>query len=97
MFRLDEQVLEDLWLNEKSVAYFVCNNMSYWVLDYKYHYQLDEEIEAKALLDKGYITLETFYSGLKNSRGGISKLTKENFAKYSELDETIVLSTSNLE
>ena len=27
MFRLDEQVLEDLWLNEKSVAYFVCNNI----------------------------------------------------------------------
>lgn len=96
MFRLDEQVLEDLWLNEKSVAYFVCNNMSYWVLDYKYHYQLDEEVEAKALLDKGYITLETFYSGLKNSRGGISKLKKENFAKYLELGETIVLSTANL-
>ncbi len=97
MFRLDEQVLEDLWLNEKSVAYFVCNNTSYWVLDYKYHYQLDEEVEAKALLDKGHITLETFYSGLKNSRGGISKLNKENFAKYLELDETIVLITSNLE
>lgn len=97
MFRLDEQVLEDLWLNEKSVAYFVCNNMSYWVLDYKYHYQLDEEVEAKALLDKGHITLETFYNGLKNSRGSISKLKKENFAKYLELDETIVLSTSNLE
>lgn len=96
MFRLDKQVLEDLWLNEKSVAYFVCDNVSYWVLDYKYHYQLDEEVEAKALLDKGYITLETFYSGLKNSRGGISKLKKENFAKYLELGETIVLSTANL-
>jgi|26BtaG_2_1085354.scaffolds.fasta_scaffold14535_2 hypothetical protein len=96
MFKLDEKLLEELWLNEKSIAYFVCDSVSYWVIDYKYHYQLDEEVEAKALLDKGYITLETFYSGLKNSRGGISKLKKENFAKYLELGETIVLSTANL-
>lgn len=93
---LTEKVIEDLWLNEKSIAYFVCNGISYWILDCKYHYQLDEEIEAKALLDKGYITLELFNNGLKNSRGGISKLNKKNFNQYLALEETIILEKSDL-
>jgi hypothetical protein len=93
---LIEKIIEDLWLNEKSIAYFICNNTSYWVLDYKYHYQLDEEIEAKALLDTGHITLDVFNNGLKNSRGGISKLNKDNFDQYLSLEETIILKQSDL-
>ena len=96
MFIINDKVIEDLWLNEKSIAYFVCNNKSYWVLDYKYHYQLNQEIEAQALLDKGQITLELFNNGLKQSRGGISKLNKSNFSQYLALEETVVLEKSDL-
>ena len=96
MFIVNDTVIEDLWLNDKSIAYFICNNRRYWVLDYKYQYQLDQEIEAKSLLDKGQITLDIFNSGLENSRGGISRLKKYNFNKYLELQETIVLEETDL-
>lgn len=96
MFILSEEIIEDLWLNERAIAYFVCNNKSYWVLDYKYNYQLNQEIEAKALLDKGFITLEVFKNGLKTSRGGISKLNRDNFYQYLALKDTISLERSDL-
>ena len=39
----EDNLLEDLWLNEKSFAYFFVNGKGHWVIDHKYNYHLDLE------------------------------------------------------
>ena len=84
----EDNLLEDLWLNEKSFAYFFVNGKGHWVIDHKYNYHLDLEIQARQLLDFNRIDLATFERGMRESRGGLSKLTKDNVNQYLSQKET---------
>lgn len=94
--KLNNNLFQELWLHNLAIAYFVCDEKSYWVLDHSYNYRLDIESEARASLEKGRITLEIFNRGMKNARGGIPQLKKENFRDYLDLETTTTLLKSEL-
>ena len=96
MFEINNKLIEELWDNKRSIAYFINKSSSYWVLDFTSHYRLDIEYEAKALLKKGHITSEIFNRGLKTARGGIPQLNGDTFEDYLALEETIILKTTDL-
>lgn len=46
MFEINNKLIEELWDNKRSIAYFINKSSSYWVLDFTSHYRLDIEYEA---------------------------------------------------
>lgn len=79
---LNKEVLDDLWSGEKSICFFVSGAKCYWVLDYKYNFPLDAEKDYRAYLDKGHITQAQYEEACRVFRGGILKLTADNFSQY---------------
>lgn len=79
-----EVTLEELWEGEKGICFFVHKECCYWVLDYKYNFSLDAEPDYRGYLEKGRITREQYDASCKSFRGGVLKLTAENFLKYIE-------------
>lgn len=79
---LNKEVLDDLWSGEKSICFFVSGAKCYWVLDYKYNFSLDAEKDYRAYLDKGHITQAQYEEACRVFRGGILKLTADNFSQY---------------
>ncbi|UVL84686.1 hypothetical protein LOY35_03605 [Pseudomonas sp. B21-028] len=78
----DQKLLEDLRDGEKSICFFVNEGVCYWVLDYKYNFSLDAEKNYLGYLDKGYITPEQYAQSCEQFRGGVLKLTSDNFLQY---------------
>lgn len=78
----NQALLEDLLSGEKSVCLFVFLGRCFWVLDERYNFCLDAEKDYRAYLDKGHITQEQFVLACKEFRGGVLKLTVDNFPQY---------------
>lgn len=80
--KLSQAVFDDLWNGERSVCFFVHSGKCYWVIDEKYNFSLDAEKDYRAYLEDGDITLEQYEQSWKIFRGGIIKMTAENFPQY---------------
>jgi hypothetical protein len=93
---VSKSVLEDLWGGEKSVCFFVHSRKCYWVVDEKYNFTLDAEKDYRAYLEDGDITQEQYERSCKNFRGGILKMTSENFLQYLDYSREKILSSSDL-
>ncbi|MCG8296581.1 hypothetical protein [Pseudomonas entomophila] len=93
----NELLSEELWNGEKSVCFFVCKGVCYWVLDYKYNFSLDAEKDYSAYLKRGYITQEQYEQACKEFRGGILKLTSDNFREYLVCSSATIVSKVELE
>ncbi|MFR0718319.1 hypothetical protein ACLUS7_25070 [Enterobacterales bacterium BD_CKDN230030183-1A_HGKHYDSX7] len=91
-----ESVVDELWNGEKAICFFVHSGVCYWVLDDKFNFSLDAEKDYNAYLSKGYITQEQYDLACVSFRGGILKLTNENFLRYLNADERWVLSRQDL-
>lgn len=88
--------VDDLWCGEKSIGFFVHSERFFWVIDYKYNFTLDAGQDFRGYLNKGYITQEQYISACEAFRGGVLKLTADNFLKYLKAEETQVLSRKNI-
>lgn len=93
---LTEEKLDEIFQYIQCIAVFVHNKTHYFIYDAKEHFELDAKIEFDAYLEKGRITKEDYLIGYKNYRNGIWQLKKDNFEKYLELDEAILLSQLDL-
>lgn len=87
---------DDLWGGEKNICFFVHSGACFWVVDDKFNFILDAEKDYRAYLDKGHITQEQYASACMTFRGGVLKLTAENFLKYLRAGERWVLSRQDL-
>lgn len=86
------QALEDeLWNGEKCICCFVHSGQFFWVVDYKYNFCLDAEVDYLAYLEKGHINKTQFIDACNAFRGGLLKLTESNFNEYLRLKSTTVL------
>jgi len=92
----DRNLDSDLWNGERSIGMFVHRTKTYWVIDYKYNFTLDAEADYKAYLAKGHITEEQFLTACKTFRGGVLKLSSDNFLQYLRLDSVIQASPNEL-
>lgn len=79
---VSQSVLDELWHGEKSICFFVRSGKCYWVVDEKYNFSLDAEKDYRAYLEGGYITQDQYEQSCKVFRGGILKMTAENFPLY---------------
>nr|WP_314489734.1 hypothetical protein [uncultured Pseudomonas sp.] len=95
--KLNRASYSDLWDGEKSICFFVYLGQCFWVLDSKYNFCLDAEKDYKAYLEKGHITRDQYFSACKEFRGGVLRLSSENFMKYISGQEGIVFSRSEIE
>ncbi|MDU8359239.1 hypothetical protein [Pseudomonas syringae group sp. J309-1] len=95
--KLSQAVFDDLWNGERSVCFFVHSGKCYWVIDEKYNFSLDAEKDYRAYLEDGDITLEQYEQSCKSFRGGIIKMTAENFPQYLASSSEKTLSSSDLE
>lgn len=86
----------DLWNGEKSICFFVHSGRFFWVVDYKYNFCLDGEVDYLAYLEKGHISKTQFIDACRGFRGGILKLSKDNFSEYLELKSTTILNDRTL-
>ncbi|AKK01313.1 hypothetical protein PHLH5_14080 [Pseudomonas sp. Cab53] len=93
---VSQSVLDDLWRGEKSICFFVHAGKCYWVVDEKYNFSLDAEKDYRAYLDSGEITQEQYEQSCKSFRGGILKMTAENFPQYLGDSSGKILSPSDL-
>ncbi|MBI6856194.1 hypothetical protein YA0002_25885, partial [Pseudomonas cichorii] len=93
---VNQTVFDDLWSGERSVAFFVHSGKCYWVVDEKYNFSLDAEKDYRAYLDDGDITQEQYEQSCKNFRGGILKMTAENFPQYLNDSSKKILSSNDL-
>ncbi len=87
---------EELWNGEKSICFFVHSGKCFWVVDEKFNFSLDAEKEYRAYLEKGYITNEQYSEACVNFRGGILKLTADNFLSYLMGKDRQVLSLEDI-
>ncbi|WP_236190338.1 hypothetical protein [Pseudomonas paraglycinae] len=94
---LNQAVCDDLWEGEKSIGFFVCCGSCFWVVDEKYNFCLDAEKDYRAYLESGDITQEQYELACKNFRGGVLRLTAENFPQYLKASEGKVLSPLELD
>ena len=78
----NQALLNDLLSGEKSVCLFVFLGRCFWVVDEKFNFCLDAEKDYRGYLDKGHITQEQFVLACKEFRGGVLKLTADNFPQY---------------
>ncbi len=93
----DQKLDSDLWSGERSICFFVHESKCYWVIDYKYNFSIDAEIDYRGFLDKGHITKDQFISACESFRGGILKLTEDNFLDYLKGESAWSVSKENLE
>ncbi|QWA30095.1 hypothetical protein [Pseudomonas sp. RC3H12] len=94
--KLSQALFGELWDGEKSICIFVHLGRCFWVVDYKYNFCLDAEKDYRAYLDKGYITKEQYFLACNEFRGGLLKLTSDNFLQYIGGDGREILSQENL-
>ncbi len=92
-----EVVLEELREGEKSICFFVHKGVCYWVLDYKYNFSLDAEPDYRGYREKGRITSEQYNAACEMFRGGVLRLTADNFFKYIEYVGEGVLALNDVE
>ncbi|WP_288739997.1 hypothetical protein [uncultured Rheinheimera sp.] len=76
------KIIEELWSGDKAIGYFIHESKHYWIIDYKYNFCLDGEVEFNAYLKKGRITVEQYNAACASFRGGFLKLKKDNFLDY---------------
>lgn len=93
---MNQSVFDDLWSGERSVCFFVHSGRCYWVVDEKYNFSLDAEKDYRAYLEEGDITQEQYEQSCKNFRGGVLKMTAENFPQYLDDSSEKILSSCDL-
>ncbi|MDH1300253.1 hypothetical protein [Achromobacter sp. GD03932] len=91
-----ESTATELWMGDKGIAFFVHSGMFYWVFDEKFNFSLDAEREYRAYLDKGHINRKQYDAACLSFRGGILKLTADNFLDYLYSGEEKILSSQEL-
>lgn len=89
---INQYLQSELLSGEKCIGFFIHNGVGYWVCDAKYNFSLDAEKDYRAYLEKGHINQAQFDAACIEFRGGILRLTAENFLSYVKLPETTVLS-----
>lgn len=94
---MSQAVFDDLWSGDKSVCFFVHSGKCYWVVDEKYNFSLDVEKDYRAYFEDGYITQEQYEQSCKDFRGGILKMTAENFPQYLNISNGKILSSDDLD
>lgn len=94
--KVNQTVFDDLWNGERSVCFFVHSGRCYWVIDEKYNFSLDAEKDYRAYLEDGDITQEQYEQSCKSFRGGILKMTSENFPQYLDNSSEKILTSSDL-
>lgn len=94
---LNQSVFDDLWNGEKSVCFFVHLGRCFWVVDEKYNFCLDAEKDYRAYLEGGDITQEQYDLACKEFRGGILRMTADNFPQYLQSSNEKILSSFELE
>lgn len=93
---VNKDLLDEVFSGEKSICFFVHEKVCYWVLDDKYNFSLDAEKDYDAYLNKGVITRQQYLQACKEFRGGILKLTSDNFLQYIDSMDGEVLSMQAL-
>jgi hypothetical protein len=93
---VNQSILDELWNGEKSVCFFVHLGKSYWVVDEKYNFSLDAEKDYRAYLDDGEITQAQYDASCESFRGGILKMTADNFLQYLDDSNDKVFSSDGL-
>lgn len=76
------KIIEELWSGDKAIGCFIYEGKHYWIIDYKYNFCLDGEVEFNAYWKKGRISLEQYNTACTSFRGGFLKLKKDNFLDY---------------
>jgi hypothetical protein len=94
---LNQSVFDDLWNGEKSVCFFVHLGRCFWVVDEKYNFCLDAEKDYRAYFEGGDITQEQYDLACKEFRGGILRMTADNFPQYLQSSNEKILSSFELE
>ena len=93
---VSQSVFDDLWNGGKSICFFVHSGRCYWVVDEKYNFSLDAEKDYRAYLEDGEITQEQYEQSCRLFRGGILRMTAENFPQYLSDSSEKVLSLDDL-
>lgn len=89
-------LVEDLWNGDKGICFFVHSGRSFWVADEKFNFSLDAGKDYRAYFDKGHITKEQYDAACSSFREGILNLTANNFLKYLNSKERLILTVQNL-
>ena len=92
----DIQLDSDLWNGERCIGMFIHRKETYWIIDHKYNFTLDAEADYRAYLNKGHINEEQYKIACKEFRGGILKLSDDNFLEYLKLDSVISVNSDEL-
>ncbi|MCV4344078.1 hypothetical protein [Pseudomonas capsici] len=93
---VSQKVFDDLWSGERSVGLFVHSGKCYWVVDETYNFSLDAEKDYRTYLEDDDITQEQYEQSCKNFRGGILRMTAENFPQYLNGSSKKILSSNDL-
>lgn len=94
--RVDQSVFDNLWNGEKSICCFIHAGERYWILDEKYNFTLDADKDYRAYLESGKISQQEYEQCCKSFRGGILKMTAENFPQYLDDSREKILSSMDL-
>ncbi|WP_192558238.1 hypothetical protein [Pseudomonas allokribbensis] len=95
--KVNQTIFDELWNGEKNICFFVCSGKSFWVVDEKYNFTLDAEKDYRAYLDAGSISQEQYELACKAFRGGVLKMTADNFPKYLHDSSEKILSSHDLQ
>lgn len=94
--KVNQAIFDELWSGDKNICFFVCEGKSFWIVDEKYNFTLDAEKDYRAYLNAGSITLEQYELACKEFRGGILKMTADNFPQYLHDSNGRILSSHDL-
>ncbi len=94
---VSQEIFDDLWDGEKSIGFFVHSGKCFWIVDEKCNFTLDVDMSLRASLQNGNITQEQYERSSQKFRGGVVKMTAENFPQYLHDSKEKILSPSDLE
>jgi len=93
---MKQSLIDELWNGEKGICFFVHFGRCFWVVDDKYNFCLDAEKDYRAYLAKGHMTESQYALACQEFRGGILRLTAENFKQYLDQDGDRIFSQKSL-
>ena len=103
--QIDDQLRDSILERESGIAFFVFEKKYYWLIDWREHFNLNQQKNIDALcldknlmayLPKGITIGQYKKQHMEKYRDGISTLTAEQFQKYRDGDSAKVVNTELL-
>lgn len=94
---LNNEVANALFDGNLNICFFISKGKTIWVVDEKFNFSLDAEKDYRAYLEKGHISEIQYLEACKEFRGGLLRLTQNNFDQYIETCCAKVTSKEELE